>query len=87
MIATAATRSLQEEKLRVETEKFNVGKSTSLLVAQAQRDLVSSRISEVEAVINGIRAWVLLYNQDGSLLRRRGIVCPGDQPVRPTDQP
>jgi len=48
--ATAATRTLQEEKLRVETEKFRVGKSTSLLVAQAQRDLVASQIAEIQAL-------------------------------------
>lgn len=87
IIATAATRALQEEKLRVETEKFGVGKSTSLLVAAAQRDLVSSRISEIEAIINGKRAWVLLFNQDASLLQRRGIVSPGAEPVRLLDQP
>ena len=40
--ATAATRKLQEETLRAETEKFRVGKSTSLLVAAAQRDLLVS---------------------------------------------
>jgi outer membrane protein len=87
VIATAATRALQEEKLRVETEKFGVGKSTSLLVAQAQRDLVSSQISEIETVVNGMRAWVVLYNLDGSLLQRRGIVSPGAEPVRLPDRP
>jgi outer membrane protein len=56
MAATAATRRLQEEKLRAETEKFRVGKSTSLLVAAAQRDLVSSQIAEVEAGGSGRRA-------------------------------
>ena len=50
--ATAATREFQEEKLRVETEKFRVGKSTSLLVAQAQRDLVVSQIGEILAIAN-----------------------------------
>jgi outer membrane protein len=87
VIATAATRALQEEKVRVETEKFRVGKSTSLLVAQAQRDLVVSQISEIETVVNGKRAWVLLYNLDGSLLQRRGIVSPGRQTVRLPDLP
>jgi outer membrane protein len=87
MIATAATRALQEEKVRVETEKFRVGKSTSLLVAQAQRDLVSSQISEIETVVNGMRAWVLLYNLDGSLLQRRGIISPGRETVRLIDLP
>jgi outer membrane protein len=87
VIATAATRALQEEKLRVETEKFGVGKSTSLLVAQAQRDLVSSQISEIETVVNGMRAWVVLYNLDGSLLQRRGIASPGAEPVQLPDRP
>ncbi|NLH16566.1 MAG: TolC family protein, partial [Phycisphaerae bacterium] len=87
IVATAATRILQEEKLRVETEKFAVGKSTSLLVAQAQRDLLDSRISEVQAVINVMRAQVELFRQDGSLLQRRGIISPGDTPVNLPDRP
>ena len=40
--APAATRRLQEVKLRAETETFRVGRSTTLLVAQAQRDLLQS---------------------------------------------
>lgn len=87
IVATAATRALQEEKLRVETEKFAVGKSTALLVAQAQRDLLDSQISEVQAAINVMRSQVALYRQDGSLLRRRGIISPGDSPVNLADRP
>ena len=79
--ATAATRRLQEEKLRAETEKFRVGRSTTLLVAQAQRDLLQSQIAEVEAVVNNLKAVVELTLQDGSLLARRGIAAPGEQPV------
>lgn len=79
--ATAATRAFQEETLRVETEKFRVGKSTSLLVAQAQRDLVASRIAETEAVVNYLKALIDLYRLEGSLLQRRGIVAPGIAPV------
>jgi outer membrane protein len=80
--ATAATRRLQEEKLRVETEKFRVGKSTSLLVAQAQRDLLTSQIGEIQALVNCLQAMVALYRLEGSLLERRGIAAPGRQPVR-----
>ena len=80
--ASATTRMFSEETLRVETEKMRVGKSTSLLVAQAQRDLLISRISEVEALANFIKALIFLYQQDGSLLERRGIVAPGREPVR-----
>ncbi len=79
--ATSATRKLQEEKLRAETEKFRVGKSTSLLIAQAQRDLVASQISEVEALVNHLKALVDLYRLEGSLLERRGISAPGREPV------
>ena len=49
--ATAASRKLQEAKLKSETEKFRVGQSTTFLVAQAQRDLLSSQIDEVDAVV------------------------------------
>ncbi|HDP25673.1 MAG TPA: TolC family protein [Deltaproteobacteria bacterium] len=77
--ATAATRSLQEEKTRIETEKFHVGKSTTLLVAQAQRDLLSSQIGEIQAVTNALKALITLYRLEGSLLERRGISVPGTQ--------
>ncbi len=75
--ATAATRALKDESLRAETEKFRVGKSTAFQVAQAQRDAVASRISEVQAVVDYLRAVVELHRLDGSLLERRGIVAPG----------
>ena len=79
--ATAATRNFQEEKLRAETEKFRVGKSTSLLVAQAQRDLVASQIGEIQAFANYLKALVALYRLEGSLLARRGIWAPGAEHI------
>ncbi|MEK7992589.1 MAG: TolC family protein, partial [Planctomycetota bacterium] len=79
--ATAATRNFQEEKLRAETEKFRVGKSTSLLVGQAQRDLVASQIAEIQTVANYLKALVALYRLEGSLLHRRGLSAPGSEPV------
>jgi outer membrane protein len=79
--ATAATRALQEEKARIEAEKFRVGKSTSILVAQAQRDLLSSRISEIQAIVNYLKSLIDLFFMEGSLLERRGIMAPGQEPV------
>lgn len=79
--ATKSIRRLQEEKLRIETEKFRVGRSTNFLVAQAQRDLVSSRISEVQAVVNYLKALVDFFRLEGSLLERRGIAAPGREPT------
>jgi outer membrane protein len=85
--ATAATRNFQEEKLRAETEKFRVGKSTSLLVAQAQRDLVESQIAEIESFANYLKALVALYRLEGSLLQRRGISAPGTSTVNLNNPP
>ncbi|MBN2538793.1 MAG: TolC family protein [Deltaproteobacteria bacterium] len=79
--ATAATGAFQMEKARIETEKFRVGKSTTLLVAQAQRDLLSSRIAEIQAIANYLKALIELYRLEGSLLERRGIMAPGREPV------
>ncbi|UCH81616.1 MAG: TolC family protein [Nitrospiraceae bacterium] len=72
--ASRVTRLLEEEKLQAEKERFNVGASTALLVAQAQRDLVVSLIAEVEAVVSYRIALVNLYLAEGSLLERRGII-------------
>jgi outer membrane protein len=79
--ASRETLKLQEEKLDIEREKFKVGKSTILNVAQAQRDLLQSRIDEVQAVVNYIKSLLELYRLDGSLLERRGISAPGSEPV------
>jgi len=79
--ATGATRRSQEETYRAENEKYKVGLSTSYLVSQAQRDLLSSQIAEVQAVVNYYKALVSLWKSDGSLLLRRGIDAPGARPV------
>lgn len=71
--ATAATSRLQEEKLRAETEKFRVGKSTAFLVAQAQRDLLQAENEAVSAVAGLLKALVECYRLEGTLLERRGI--------------
>lgn len=71
--ATTATRTLQEETVEAERERFTVGASTALLVAQAQRDLLEAQIAEVESIVNYRIALVNLYLAEGSLLERRGI--------------
>lgn len=79
--ATRATRTLREETLRAETEKFRVGTSTAFLVAQAQRDLLESRIAEIRSMVNYRQALIELYRLDGSLLLRRAIEAPGAQMI------
>jgi outer membrane protein len=75
--AGAATRKLQDEKLRIETEKFRVGRSTGYLVAQAQRDLLAEKIEEVRALVYYLKALTNFYRMEGSLLVRRGVSAPG----------
>lgn len=74
--ASAITRELEEKSLAAEQERFAVGTSTALLVAQAQRDLLAGQIAEVEALVNYRIALVNLYRAEGSLLERRGIELP-----------
>lgn len=78
--ATAVTRKLREQTLANEQEKLRVGKSTNLLIATAQRDLLEAAIREVEAMINLQIARIELYRLDGTLLTRRGITAPGLTP-------
>jgi outer membrane protein TolC len=73
IVATAATRKLRQDTLTAEQEKFRVGTSTTLQVAQAWRDLTASQINEVEAVIGLRKAMIVLYRLEGTLLSRRGI--------------
>ncbi len=68
-----STRLWRGETLKAEKERFDVGVSTSLLMAQAQRDLLISSIEEAAAVINSQKALIKLYLAEGSLLERRGI--------------
>lgn len=75
--ASRATRSYQEQTLTAEKERFDVGTSTALLVAQAQRDLLQAQIAEVEAIINYRIALVQLYLAEGSLLDHRGVRISG----------
>lgn len=71
--ASAVTREMEEQALQAEQERFSVGDTTSLLVAQAQRDLLVSRLAEIEAIVEYRIALVSLFLAEGSLLERRGI--------------
>ncbi|SDZ80634.1 Outer membrane protein TolC [Desulfuromusa kysingii] len=77
--ASRASRFFQEQTLAAEQERFDVGTSTALLVAQAQRDLLQTQIAEIEAIINYRIALVKLYLAEGSLLDRRGVRVMRDE--------
>ncbi|MBU4152103.1 MAG: TolC family protein [Proteobacteria bacterium] len=72
--AAEATRVLREKTFAIEQEKFRLGRSTTLLVAQAQRDMVASQIGQAEAVIGVRKALTSLYRLEGSLLSHRGVI-------------
>lgn len=71
--ASKVTRVFQEQTVNAEKERFDVGTGTAFEVALAQRDLLRSRINEIESIINYRIALVKLYLAEGSLLERRGI--------------
>ena len=73
VVATHVTRQLQEDKHQAELEKFRVGKSTNILVLQAQRDFTASQLDEARAIVAHLNALVDLYVSEGTLLERRGI--------------
>jgi outer membrane protein TolC len=79
--ASRATRELQQWVLEAEQARLRAGRSTSLLVAQAQRDLLAAQIDEVGALAAYRQALTALYRFDGSLLVRRAVAAPGEEPV------
>jgi outer membrane protein len=87
IVATRATRILEEETVKAEKERFDVGRSTALLVSQAQRDLLVSSIAEVRAIVNYRIALIGLYRAEGSLLERRGVSFPAGPVTESGPQP
>lgn len=79
--ASRATRALQQAVLEAEQARLRAGRSTSLLVAQAQRDLLAAQTDEAGALAAYRQALTTLYRLDGSLLARRAIAAPGERPV------
>lgn len=79
--AARTTRELQERTVEAERERFDVGASTAIIVAQAQRDLLAAQIVEVESVVNYRIARIRLALADGSLLARHGVSL-GAEPAR-----
>jgi len=71
--ATRVTRELKQINMDAELEKFRVGKSTNILVLQAQRDFTEAKLDESEAMVGYLNSLIDLYLMEGTLLDRRGI--------------
>jgi len=70
---SAETRQFQELTAAAEVERFEAGSGTALMVAQAQRDLLSALIEEQRARVTARLALLRLYRAEGTLLDRRAI--------------
>src|ERR1700722_6517320 len=71
--ATAAARTLQEQLLSVEAEKFRAGYSTTFAVIEQQSYLTQAETTEIAAQLAWKKATVQLYRALGDTLPRHGI--------------
>ena len=71
--ASQVNQKKQEEKLKVEQEKFRLGRSTNLLVFQAQRDLIEAEVNVVTSILNQIKATIDLQATKGTILKEWSI--------------
>jgi outer membrane protein len=68
-----ATRSLAQQTLEAEQNRFRFGESTIAIVVQAQRDLASDQSAEVQAMANYTHAKVAFDQAVGQTLDVNGI--------------
>lgn len=78
--AARATREADEVSLTTEQQKLLTGRSTPILVAAAQQNLLAAQLVELQEVTGHLTALVTLYEDEGTLLVRRGIDAPGTTP-------
>lgn len=71
--ASREAAALLAQVLGAESERLELGESTALLVAQAERDFVEAEVAAVEATVAYRIGLVRLYAAEGTLLERRGV--------------
>ena len=74
-IATFAAK-LSEQQYELEKARFDAGQSTSRRVLQAQEDLETARISELQAKVSLQGAITALHRIEGSSLQRYAVTLP-----------
>ncbi|NQU11875.1 TolC family protein [bacterium] len=75
--ATAVAVRLAEQSVEVESEKLRAGKSTSLLVLDAQAQLAAARSAQIRARADYYEALVELARIEGTTLQEHGIELDG----------
>ena len=74
---TRAARTFSEQRLDGEQKKFAVGSSTSFLVFQAQRDFVTARVNELQAILDYNKSLVDFEALQEAPLAGGGLVISG----------
>lgn len=74
-IATLAAK-LSEQQYELEKAKFDAGQSTSRRVLEAQDDLETARVSELQAKVSLQNAITNLHRIEGSSLQRYSVTLP-----------
>ena len=70
---TRKAREFAEVALQAEEKKLEIGKSTSFVVLQLQRDLTSARSSEISALADYNKALATLAQSEGRTLERHKL--------------
>lgn len=71
--ASIETRRFRKQALEAVQSRFEIGTATSLDVAQAQRDYLTSQTGLIRALADYQKANIRFYLAEGSLLERRGL--------------
>jgi len=79
--ATKATLKRRKATYDAEVERQAIGRSTMFQVIRAERNLLESRNTAAEAVIDYLKAFVELHRLTGRFLTLREIEAPGGEPV------
>ncbi|HEY4247963.1 MAG TPA: TolC family protein [Lacunisphaera sp.] len=72
----ALASDLSQKQYELEKARFDAGLSTSYLVLQAQNDLDTARVNELEAKVTLHTAIAALHRIEGSSLQRYGVSLP-----------
>jgi outer membrane protein len=73
---SSLARELSERQLELETARFQAGLSTSRRVLEAQNDLETARVNELQSKIALRNSYSALHRIEGSALQRYGLRLP-----------
>jgi len=71
--STRQSRAYAEAALQAEQQKLNLGRSTSFVVLQLQRDVTAARSDEIRALADYNKALSQLSLDEGATLERNKI--------------